>query len=166
MNDTVKKFEGKDLENMTVDQILNLGLDQVQKFERIPYPAGLYRINILPFTLPGETKENPDAFIANLTLEEIIEFHNPEESQTFNLKPGSKMTQRYKIGVGIQALVTEWEPTLQACNGHIGQMMAALKQHGVLAGTCVIGQRKDKEKKDDDGKPLVYNSLSKVTPVQ
>lgn len=154
---STQKLTADELKTMTVAQILELTMDQVEElkpFER--YPEGVVVGTIREWKLPEKEGEGFTVFI---DLQQYAEFKNPEEAESFQLKEGASFSQRYNTGVGIQALVTEWKEVLPSFNGNIGAMMANTAGAAV---TFEMTKRIDRKRLDADGKPSVYNGMSKV----
>lgn len=151
----MSKLTGKQTELMSVEDILNLGADDVELFSGFVVYPECAAVGILSaFDLP--TAENNN-YSVKIDIAQIVEFLNPEADGDFQLSEGANITQRYNTGTGVQAMFTAFQPAIAAA-GKFGALVA----NGVGAHVSFrITQRKVKDKETKEVK--IYNGLADVT---
>jgi hypothetical protein len=117
---------GEQLENLTVDEILNLGVDDIEELKGfVPLPPGLYSGTLINWDMPSN--DNGDSFVPNIQVMAVVELENPADAETVVINEETKISTRYgqKVPMAIQAMRTNWENFFrQVGNGNLGAAMA------------------------------------------
>ena len=115
------KLKADDFQSMTVEEMLTLKSDNVQKFQFILLPLGAYSGTITKVDLPDPEKNN-DSFVVYVSNIQLIEADKEEDAE-FQVPDDFVLSCRYGRGIGMQALFTEFGDVIDAC-GELGSFVA------------------------------------------
>jgi hypothetical protein len=134
-----KQLQAKDLESMSVQDLMNLNVDQVAEMTGFAlYPMGLYAGNLVKFSIPDAAANPPtEYFEAVINPTAVIELSDPTEENlqlAGNLiATATPISARFytKGGYGVAALRTHFGDLIKAtADGNFGTFFAKCAQPG------------------------------------
>lgn len=151
----MSKLQAKQLENLTIEELMNLTTADVQKFQNLTLPKGIYSGTVGEWTMPTPEDANFRNVVNNV---QVVEFDNEEDAEGFELPEDYVFNSSYNTGAGFQALVTNWGDFAdEKFEGSIGTMIANSAGEEIVFR---VAHRKSFNKETKETR--IYTSITEV----